>query len=470
MLHIDPNNQIRFGTDGWRAIIAKDFTLENLRRVSAGTALFMQKSGFHKVVIGHDCRFGGRMFLEEAARVFSHYSIEVLIADGFVSTPMVSLGAVTHKADVGIVITASHNPASYNGFKLKSSFGGPCLPDAISEVESLIPDVFAEKLNDFSVLLKNNSIKIVDLQAEYISQVEKAFDLNAIRKNVHLVYDAMYGSGQLAMKEIIPGLHAFHCEWNPGFQNTAPEPILKNLTEILAFIKSQPGKYIGVANDGDADRLAMIDELGNIVDSQNLLLLLVYYLAGVKSKKGKIVVSNTVTNKIKKIAALYGLEVIATKVGFKYIADYMIRDSVLIGGEESGGIAVQGHIPERDGIWIALTILEFMASTGKTLHNLVKEVHEIVGSFYYDRLDLPLTVETMQTVKTRLANDTFSTFGRFKVIQYDQLDGDKFFFEDDDWLMFRASGTEPVLRIYAQANNQEKVDELFKAARAVFNI
>ncbi len=457
--------QIKFGTDGWRAIIAEDYTIENVRRVSFGTAQWMKSKSMSTVIIGHDCRFGGRLFLEESACVLADQGLKVLYAENFVSTPMISLGVVKYSADLGIVITASHNPPSYNGFKLKSSFGGPTIPSDIEEVESLIPDHAIEVNKNFAQHLQEGNITVIPLEDEYIQHVRNNFDLNLIQSKVKVAYDAMYGAGQNAMRRLFSDIKLFHCEHNPGFNNTPPEPLLKNLKEISESLKAYPGIYTGIAHDGDADRVAMLDDHGNIVDSHHILLLLLHYLAHYKKMTGKVVVSFSVTNKLKTLADHYKLESDITKIGFKYIAEKMITEDVLVAGEESGGLAIKGHIPERDGVWIALTILQFMAETDKSLTELVQEVYSIVGSFVYDRLDLKLTDDQIKNVKNILSKETNTDFGKFKVHNYENIDGDKYYFDNGNWIMYRASGTEPVLRIYAQAGNNVELNELFEVAK-----
>ncbi len=461
---------IKFGTDGWRAIIAKDYTVENVQRVACGTALWMQRRQMKRAVIGYDCRFGGPMFAVEVAKVFGHFGIQCLLPRGFVSTPMVSLAVLRHHADIGVVITASHNPPEYNGFKLKSHYGGPTSPSEIAEVESLIPDHPIRVAVDLDTLASEGLVRYVDLEGEYVSHVRAHFDLGKIQENTAIAYDAMYGAGQRAMKKLFPNLLAFHCEHNPGFNQVPPEPIAKNLPVIMRHLRDHAGIYTGIATDGDADRVAMLDDAGNIIDSHHLLLLLLHYLAGYKKMTGKVVVSFSVTNKLKKLADHYGLPVIVTKIGFKYIAEYFVRDDVLVGGEESGGLAIKGHIPERDGIWIGITILEFMARTGKNLKQLIDEVYAIVGPFVYDRIDLPLTDDKMASVKQALAVEGGMQWGGLKVLQRDTLDGYKYFLERDAWLLIRFSGTEPVLRIYVQAETRAEVQEIFSTVKSCLQL
>ncbi len=461
--------KIQFGTDGWRALIARDYTVDNVLRVAAATLHWMKQKGFRKVVIGHDCRFGGQMFVEETAALLAAGGVECLVAKGFVSTPMVSCGVVHHGADLGIVITASHNPPAYNGYKLKSSFGAPTLPSDIAEIEQCIADEVPVKELTFQEAQNLNKIRYVDLESEYLERVHAHFNIEAIRNQFPVAYDAMYGAGQRIMKMLFPDMKAFHCENNPGFNETPPEPITRNLEEIMSYLSSHPGIYTGIANDGDADRVAFLNDRGEMVDSHHILLLLLHYLVAYKKQTGKIVVSFSVTNKLKKLAAHYGLECITTKIGFKYIAEYMVQGEVLVGGEESGGLAIKGHIPERDGVWIALTLLQFMAETGKSLDALVAEVYSIVGPFYYDRIDLQLQDTDFERVKLMLLQSP-SQWGDFIVRNREDLDGQKYYFDHDAWLMIRTSGTEPVLRIYAQGRDQAEVQAIHHAARAHLNI
>ncbi len=458
--------EIKFGTDGWRAIIAKDYTVDNVKRVAEGTALWMIKNGFTKVVIGHDSRFGGQMFAETTARVFGAHGIKVNLAKGFVSTPMVSLGVVKTKSDLGVVITASHNPPSYNGYKLKSSFGGPSIPKDIAGVEALLPDSVDRDLPELDEMFENGLLNYIDLENMYIEHVRENFDLDMIKNaGLTIAYDAMYGAGQRAMQTILPDAILLHCDDNPSFKGQAPEPIHRNLTELSNLIKGDSSIVLGIANDGDADRIGMYDEDGNFVDSHHILLLLLLYLYKYKNQTGKVVITFSVTDKMKKLAELFGLECEVTKIGFKYIAEIMTKEDVLVGGEESGGMAVKGHIPERDGIWIGLMILEFMAKTGKTLKELIQDVYDLVGSFASDRDDLHLKEEQKQAIIERCINNPYQSFGNYTVQSLETTDGFKFNLGNDEWVMMRPSGTEPVLRVYAQAASHEGVRAILDAAK-----
>lgn len=457
--------KIQFGTDGWRAIIAREFTTENVKRVSAAVAEWLlRRKSDPSVVIGHDCRFGGKLFLEEAARVFIARGIKVHYADGFVSTPMVSLGTLQLGADMGIVITASHNPPEYNGYKLKGSFGGPLLPEDIADVEKLIPD---QAPDTASVKLENNTLFVcAGLQEMYRLHVEKNFQLNAIRESdFRFGYDAMFGAGQAVMAELFPDIEFLHAEHNPGFQGIAPEPILRNLQEFSEFIRVSEAVDCGLATDGDADRIGLFDGKGNFVDSHHIILLLIHYLVKYKQLSGRVITAFSVTEKVKKLCRHYGLDQHTTKIGFKYITGYMLNGDVLLGGEESGGIAIKGHIPERDGIWMGLVIWEYMATSGKSLEELIAEVYEIVGSFAYERNDLHLSEEQKQRIIAR-CEAGIDAFGEYRVERTEDLDGFKYHFENEQWLLIRASGTEPVLRIYAESADGEQARRLLDVATA----
>lgn len=459
--------KIKFGTDGWRAIIAREYTVDNVKRVAEGTAKWMQSKGYKKVVIGHDCRFAGEMFAETATMVFGAYNIEVHLAKGFVSTPMVSLGVVKMKADLGVVITASHNPPSYNGFKLKSKFGGPTIPSEVSEVEAMIPDNHMTEMPSMDDMKAKGTLKYVDLEQMYLDHVNENFDMDMIRKSgVKLAYDAMYGAGQNAVKKLLPDSVFLHCDDDPSFKGQAPEPIHRNLTELSQTIKNDSSIDCGLANDGDADRIGMYDEDGNFVDSHHILLLLLMYQYKHKNLKGKVIVTFSVTDKMKKMAEMFNCECEITKIGFKYIAEIMINEDVLVGGEESGGLAVKGHIPERDGIWIGLMILEFMAKTGKSLKGLIADVYEMVGPFSFDRDDLHITNEEKMAAIEMVKGDSIKSFGKYTVQSKETIDGYKFYLSDSEWVMMRPSGTEPVLRVYAQAPTPEGVRSILDAAKA----
>jgi len=420
------------------------------------------------VVIGHDCRFAGELFAETAAKVLASKGVLVKIAKGFVSTPMVSLGVVKEKASLGVVITASHNPPTYNGYKLKGDFGGPLLPNDITAVENRIPDTNSVDYNAISMedLVAEGKVIYVDLEDMYCKHAAASFDLDSINNSdMNFAYDAMFGAGMNVVKRLLPNATLLHCDDNPGFLGTAPEPIHRNLQEFSDLMKNN-ALDCGLATDGDADRIGLYDSKGNFVDSHHIILLLIHYMVKYKGMSGKVVTAFSCSVKVEQMCKHYGLEQETVQIGFKHIAGKMVTEDVLLGGEESGGIATTGHIPERDGIWMGLILFEFMAKSGKSLEDLIAEVYAIVGPFAFERIDLHIDNDTKLRIIEDCKIGKFTQFGKYKVDRIDTTDGFKFFFDEDTWLMIRPSGTEPVLRTYAEALTQEKVFDILADAKA----
>jgi len=459
--------KIKFGTDGWRAIIAKEYTTDNVARVAYATAQWIKNtSDNHTAVVGHDCRFGGRLFTEVTISVLVKEGIKVFTSQSFVSTPMVSLSTMKHNAFAGIVITASHNPPSYNGFKIKAHYGGPAIQAEIDAVEALIPDSYDIDIRTFDDLKNDAAVTIIDMEQEYLDHVEANFDIEAIKNSgIKFGYDAMYGAGQNVIRRLLPDATLLHAEDNPSFMGQAPEPIARNLTEFAELMKSTDISC-GLATDGDADRIGLFDENGDFVDSHHIILLLIRYLVEFKNGKGSVYTSFSCTSKIKNLCAHYGLEHHVTKIGFKYICKEMIENQSLLGGEESGGIAVSTHIPERDGIWMGLILWEFMAKTGKSLNDLIADVYEITGSFAMDRYDLRMPEEQKLAIIEKCKAQGYASFGIYTVSGHETIDGYKFLLNDDNWVMIRPSGTEPLLRVYAQAPTKEEVIAILDATKA----
>jgi phosphomannomutase len=458
--------KIKFGTDGWRAIIAEEFTVENVARVAYATAQWLKASGLsQRVALGHDCRFAGELFAETVAKVLLHEGIEVKLSRGFVSTPMISLAANQLSCGLGVILTASHNPPSYNGYKLKAHYGGPLTPDKVQEIEDIIPESvpFDYATVELMPFQADGKLEYVDFETRYVKHVEANFDLEAIRKSgLNLVYDAMYGAGQNVIRRLLPDVHLLHCDHNPSFHGQAPEPIAKNLQPLERYIKEQGNIHCALATDGDADRIGLYNGKGEFIDSHHIILLLMHYLVRYKGQFGKAVTAFSTTPRVGKLAEHYNLPYEVVKIGFKYIAGIMVEEDVLIGGEESGGIAVKGHIPERDGIWMGLIIWEFMAKSGKTLDELIEEVYAIVGPFKFERNDLHITDALKNAIVANCNANKYTTFGKYTVRDCGTIDGWKFFFDDDRWVMIRASGTEPVLRTYAEAPTMEEVREILR--------
>ncbi len=461
------NKEIKFGTDGWRAIIAKDFTVENVMRVAKATADWMlQHNSNPSVVVGFDCRFGGSLFAHTAINVFCTNNIKVFYDTNFVSTPMISLAAKKLNCELGVIFTASHNPPSYNGYKLKSKHGGPLIQKHITEIEQLVPEQYHLADKSLEYWSELQLLEYVDLETMYFEHASAYFDLEGISDSELVVaYDAMYGAGQSIFPRLMPHADLLHCEYNPSFYGQAPEPIHKNLQELSEYIKQSKHIDVAIATDGDADRIGLYNRKGAFVDAHHIILLLIHVLHKYKGLNGKVVIAFSVSNKVKKLCEHYNLPVQVTKIGFKYICEIMQEEDVLVGGEESGGIAVKGHIPERDGIWDGLVLIEHLAKTNTSLEALIEEVYEIVGKFAYNRLDLHLEESKKQEIIARCKAGDFKKFGDIPVTKVEDIDGWKYYLQDEETLMIRASGTEPLLRVYAEAISHERVEEILIKAK-----
>jgi phosphomannomutase len=460
--------KIKFGTDGWREIIADNYTVENVTRVAHATAKWIKTaSENHSCTVGYDCRFGGKLFAETTSRVLAFHGIKVYLSKGFCSTPMISLANVKLNTFAGVIITASHNPPNYNGYKIKAHYGGPVVPAEIEKVEALIDYTESHTMKSIEEYISAGLVEYSDLENIYLQQVEEKFDVPKLKSYApNFAYDAMYGAGQNVIKNLLPDSALLHCDYNPGFNGVAPEPILKNLMEFSELIKNNDKILCGLATDGDADRIGFFDSKGRFVDSHHLILLLMQYLTKHKGLSGKIVKSFSVSSKIDKLAQHLNLETITTKIGFKYICEYMITDDVLIGAEESGGIAVKGHIPERDGIWMGLLILEYMAVTGKSVEQLIDETYAIIGSFAVERYDLHIEESAKQKIIQVCKANAYTSFGNYKIEKVEDMDGFKFHLGNEEWVMIRPSGTEPVLRVYAESTTSEKAYAILDACKA----
>jgi phosphomannomutase len=461
--------QIKFGTDGWRAIIAKEFTVRNVARLTEGLVGWIEKEAQPKrIVIGYDCRFAGRLFAETVARVLVEKGVEVILSDRMVTTPMLALAARDMKTAAGVMITASHNPSLYNGYKLKTSAGGPMGGQDLKTIESLIPYENTLPYDPTSFDFKSHvKFKELDLEGPYVKAIEAAFDMELLRSEAHnYAYDAMYGSGQFVMKRLFPSMMHFRCTVDPTFQGISPEPIARNLDAFNEYLVHHGNIQCGLVTDGDADRIGLMDGMGNFIDSHHIMLLIVHYLVHYKGKKGKVVTAFSTVTKLKDLCLHYDLPLEVVKIGFKYASEVMMKEPILFAGEESGGMAVEGHIPERDGIWMALLIMEFMAKTGKGINELIQEVYDLVGPFVFKRNDLHLSMEKKLAVVERCEKGGLKAFGSYEVRSLETLDGFKFILSDDSWIMIRPSGTEPVLRVYVQAPSESDAQGILKAGLA----
>ncbi|TLU85857.1 MAG: phosphoglucomutase/phosphomannomutase family protein [Chlorobium sp.] len=455
--------QIKFGTDGWRAIIAKDYTFDNLKLVALASARYFlgHPNRSKGVCVGYDTRFMSKEFAEYTANVLSSQGIRVFLSDSFVSTPAVSLYTKAKQLAGGIVITASHNPALYNGFKIKSPFGGPAHPEVIAEIEHNLTLTDSDTI----IVPDKKMIELIDMKGYYVSHLKCSIDLPLIRESrIKIAHNAMYGAGQDLISNLFDEsmLSCYHCSINPSFGGINPEPMPQYIKEFIEFF-NEVETDVAIINDGDADRIGMLDENGSFVDSHKLFAIILKDMVEEKHKTGEVAKTFALTDVIDKICQKHHLIMHELQIGFKHLSKLMTTNDILIGGEESGGIGIPAFLPERDGVYTGLLILEMMTRREKTLSELVQELYDEYGFFCYNRLDLRVHETKKQAIIDRAATGELSNIAGYKVLKFSNLDGYKYHFEGG-WMLIRPSGTEPVLRVYCEADSQEKVDKVLAFA------
>ncbi len=472
---------INFGTDGWRAVISDTFTFHNLRLVTQAIADAIHSGHWHsngsgnvnpdpnRIVVGFDTRFLSDRFAREVARVMAANGYTVYLAQADSSTPSISYAVKNLNAIAGVVITASHNAPRYNGVKLKAANGCSASPDQSHQVEIYLNDNQERgrgpNLMEWDEAVQKELIINFNPVPDYFQHLRTLIDFDAIAANPpRVVVDSMHGSGRGMIKGILTGtgceVTEIRGEMNPGFGGAHPEPIGSQLGALAGAICTGMGN-LGLALDGDADRIGAMDERGNFVDPHKIMSLALRYLVEQRGLRGPAVRTVSTTRMIDRLAAKYDLPVYETPVGFNHIADYMISENVLIGGEESGGISFQGNIPEGDGVLMGLLLIEMVAVYGKSLNTLVNELLDDVGPAYYERKDqrLKYPIEKKRMVQFLLDNQP-EEIGGVKVLELLTIDGVKYIMADDSWLLIRPSGTEPVLRVYSEGRTQEMVSAL----------
>lgn len=481
---------IHFGTDGWRAVISDTFTFFNLRLVTQAIAdavlaevhntgpLGKKKNGAKNFIVGFDTRFLSDRYARDVARVLAANGFKVFLAQADGPTPAISLAVRDMEALAGIMITASHNAPRYNGVKLKAPFGGSASREKCRRVEVYLLDNETRSRGpnqmDYEVARERGLIERFNPIPAYYEHLRTLIDFDAIADNPqHIVVDSMYGSGRGAIKGILQGtgceVHEIRGEMNPGFGGAHPEPIERYLGPLAGAISTGKGS-LGLATDGDGDRIGAMDERGNFVDPHKIMALALRHLVEKRGMKGSVVRTVSTTRMVDRLAEKYGLKVYETPVGFNYIADLILKNDVLIGGEESGGISIKGHIPEGDGVLMGLLLLEIVASSGGSLYELVQDLLKEVGPAHYSRTDLRLKRPLNKAnVSARLVEDAPTSIGGEKVEEVLTTDGTKYILNDDSWLLIRASGTEPVLRVYAEGRNPEMVEALLGYGEEVAN-
>lgn len=458
---------IKFGTDGWRARIAGDYTFDNLRRVAQGFASYMHQQGLAEkgVVIGHDMRFQAEDFAATAAEVLAANGIHVWLTDGATPTPAVSYSVMERKAGGGINITASHNPPTDCGFKVRDPNGGAIPPADLKKIEAVLPESTAVKTMRLDDAMTDGLVTKFDPDPAYTALLNSLIDVEPIKQaGFNVLVDPMWGNGAGWFPKLLAGgttiVHEVHNERNPIFPHMSrPEPIPPNVDHGLSFV-TKLGADVAIINDGDADRVGFGDENGNFIDQLRVYGLLGYHFLEVLGRRGPIVKTVSTTKMLNKLGNIYGIPVYETGVGFKYIAPKMMEVDAMIGGEESGGYAFKGHAPERDGILAGLFLLDMMVKTGKKPSQLLDLLFEKVGPHYYDRVDSHFEQARKPEILANVAAARPTTIGGLKVTDIVTIDGHQFVMEDGGWLLIRFSGTEPIIRVYTETTHEDRVEAI----------
>jgi alpha-D-glucose phosphate-specific phosphoglucomutase len=462
-------DKIIFGTDGWRGSIAEDYTFANVRRCAQGFADYLLQNGKKGewVIVGHDKRFLSEYFARAVAEVLAANELRVYLTDGATPTPVISYAVVDKKAVGAVNITASHNPPVDNGFKVRNEFGGAIAPEGLKQIENLIPDSEGHvKRIPFKDALSKGLVEEFDASVNYIKHLRDLIDLEPIKKaGLTVIVDAMWGNGAGWFTRLLSGgktrIIEIHNERNPIFpEMKRPEPIPPNINVGLQATLDNNGDVL-LITDGDADRVGVGDENGVFVNQLQVYALLAYYLLEVRKERGPIVKTLSTTSMLEKLGKLYDVPVYETGVGFKYVAPKMLETDAMIGGEESGGYAFRGNVPERDGILAGLYILDFMVKLNKKPSELLKLLFDKVGAHYYDRIDTPFTGDR-STREKMIQDENPQSIGGLKVTGLNTEDGYKFSLEDGGWLLIRFSGTEPIMRVYCETVHKDKVQAILK--------
>ncbi len=466
--------KIIFGTDGWRGFIAEEYTFENVRRCAQGFADYMLKLGKKGewVVVGYDKRFLSENFAAAVAEVLAANELKVYLTKEATPTPVISYAVVDKKAIGAVNITASHNPPTDNGFKVRNEFGGAIAPEGLKQIESLIPQSEEQiKRIPFKEAEANGLIEVFDASVNYIKHITKLIDLDPIKNaSLTVIVDAMWGNGAGWFTRLLAGgktkVIEIHNQRNPIFpEMKRPEPIQPNIDVGLQTTIDKKGDIL-LITDGDADRVGVGDENGVFINQLQVYALLAYYLLEVRNEHGPIVKTLSTTSMLDKLGKIYSVPVYETGVGFKYVAPKMLETNAMIGGEESGGYAFRGNVPERDGILAGLYMLDFMVKLNKTPSELLQLLFAKVGAHYYDRIDTPFTGNRDKREEMILSAKP-QTIGGLKVVGLDTTDGFKFKLEDGGWLLIRFSGTEPIMRVYCETTHEDRVQDILKDGQKI---
>jgi len=478
--------KIKFGTSGWREIIAEKFTYDNLSLVLEAIVDYLKSSGLGEkgIVIGRDTRFLGEEFSKLAASVLGSHGIKAFLCDRDVPTPVIAYEITRRGAGGGLNFTASHNPPDYQGVKFSTADGAPALPEITKIFEEKFEELYKAqqtnpkeyKYEEFDTLLENGMIEMINPQPTYLKRLAELVDTDVIAgSGIKVVYDAMYGTAReytdKFLKDLGCEVEVMNDHRDVYFGGRPPEPSEKNIPELIARVKArgEAGEFvIGIANDGDADRYAAIDSTGTYLQANQLLAILFHYALKHKPQwKGCVVRTLATTHLIDAIAKKEGIECRDVPVGFKYIGEVMMKEDMIIGGEESNGLSVYKHIPEKDGVLACLLFVEVTARMKKPLSEYLQELYKEYGHFYTERQNYRLSEEKKNALLESLQNDTPTMISGVKVATTDKRDGVKMICEDDSWFLVRFSGTEPVVRFYAEAGSQERLNAILEFAKSL---
>ncbi len=467
---------IKFGSDGWRAIIADEFTFANVRACAQATARYFREAGdvSRGIVVGYDTRFASEEFASAVVEVLAANGVPVQLCDRAAPTPVIGFNIRRLNAGGGIVITSSHNPALYSGFKVRTEQASAAPPEVLSQIEALIPEALSGAVDRMPLEKAKGKglVQTFDPREDYLRHLFELVESERLREEgLRVVVDPMHGAGAGYLRELLSGgrteVIEIRSERNPAFPGMHnPEPIARNLEATREALLQQHAQ-VALATDGDADRIGVMDDRGEFVDQLRVFALLAYYLLEVRGLRGPIVKSVTTTSMVHRLGELYGVPVYETGVGFKYLGPKMIETDALIAGEESGGFAFRRHLPERDGILSGLYILDLMARRGKGLPELLEEVFAKVGPHYYDRIDITMTPAERDRIAGLLPRLEPATIDGLRVTGYDRTDGLRFLLEGGAWALIRLSGTEPLMRIYTEVREGEQVRPVLEAVRAL---
>jgi phosphomannomutase len=456
------SNTIKFGTDGWRARIAEDFTFDRVQLVTQALVEYLKDKGTAAkgIAVGYDNRFQSEDFAQSAAQICSGAGIKTYLARTSVSSPILSYTVKNQKLAAGIMLTASHNPPEWNGFKIKEEFGGSSFPETTKAVEKKIK-------NKLEINPTTDNIEIIEPKPEYLKKISSLVDLDLVKKaELKMVIDPMFGSGAGLFKDLGLPITEIRGTRDPLFGGVNPEPIPVNLEESFSFVQEaalgSPDKLTAcIILDGDGDRLAAIDASGRFINTHNVFVLLLHHLVVNRKLSGDIVKTFNLSNLIDKLCQKHQRKLQVVPIGFKHVANLMLKEDILLGGEESGGMGIKGFIPERDGVLAGLMLFELMAKEKKTLGQILDGIMDENGYFYYDRADIH--TDKAKKLVEELKKNQPKEFAKKKVAKVETLDGLKLYFEDESWILFRASGTEPLLRVYVEGRSDNDVKQILGA-------